>query len=401
MVDPTPVSPVERLVHRISTPELERRWEAAREMMQERGLDYLVMQNHEEFLGGTLRWFTDFAARHQYPMTVIFPLEGEMAVINCGMEPPATQPFPPMALARGVGASLGAVYFPTTHYSSTVEGRLAVSVLREKKNPKIGWVEKTFLPVTFYEYVVETYRVRCSSMRPTGRSAEDRQESRRDRVHKGLRSARGCGIEHLTKTITPGMHDYDVYAEAHYYCSKHGSARGIIQVGSGPMGTIVPFDVYGMQNRVIRPGDQVSVLVEVNGPCGYYTEITKIFAVQGEPSPSLEKAFADALECQHLIAKAMVPGAEPGELWLKQVQFLTERGYGRPGRSFSHGQGLSLVERPNIRPEEAWKLERGMNIAVHPGAVREGVWTNVCDGYIVGDQGAERLHKTPQTIARV
>jgi len=218
---------------------------------------------------------------------------------------------------------------------------------------------------------------------------------------KGCAALEDACIEHLTKTITPGMHDYDVYAEAHYYCSKHGSARGIIQVGSGPMGTIVPFDVYGMQNRVIRPGDQVSVLVEVNGPCGYYTEITKIFAVQGEPSPSLEKAFADALECQHLIAKAMVPGAEPGELWLKQVEFLTERGYGRPGRSFSHGQGLSLVERPNIRPEEAWKLERGMNIAVHPGAVREGVWTNVCDGYIVGDQGAERLHKTPQTIARV
>jgi len=91
-------------------------------------------------LGGTPRWFTDFAARHQYPMTVIFPADGEMTVINCGMEPPAATPFPPKLPGRGIGRALGAVYYPTFHYTSTLDGKLAVEAVSEKKNREsAGW----------------------------------------------------------------------------------------------------------------------------------------------------------------------------------------------------------------------------------------------------------------------
>ena len=45
-------NPKERLTTCISTAELERRWSATREMMRESEIDYLVMQNAEEFLGG-------------------------------------------------------------------------------------------------------------------------------------------------------------------------------------------------------------------------------------------------------------------------------------------------------------------------------------------------------------
>lgn len=401
MPDPMPVTPVERLVDRVSTPELERRWKAAREMMSERGLDYLVVQNHEEFLGGTLRWFTDFGARFQYPMTVIFPADDEMTVINSGIEPPARQPFPPMP-ARGIRRSLGAVYFPTTPYSSTVEGRLIVDALREKRNPTIGWVDRAFLPVTVHEYVVENLPgavfVDATDWVDRLKALKSLEEIELVRACAALQDA--C-LDHLAGAITPGMHDYEVYAEAHYYCSRHGSSRGIVQVGSGPLGTAVPFDVYRMQNHVIQAGDQVSVLIEVNGPGGYFSELTRIFAVQAAPPRILEEAFTTAVECQRLIAKAMVPGADPGELWCAQVEFLTERGYSPPARSFAHGQGLSLVERPNIRPEEPWKLEKSMILAVHPTASRDDVWASACDSFVVGDEGAERLHKCPQTIVRV
>jgi hypothetical protein len=75
--------PKTRLTKCVSTPELERRWKAVREMMRARKIDYLVIQNQEEFLGGAVRWFTDFSARHQFPMTVIFPVDDEMTTINC------------------------------------------------------------------------------------------------------------------------------------------------------------------------------------------------------------------------------------------------------------------------------------------------------------------------------
>jgi hypothetical protein len=112
----------------VSTAELERRWKATREMMGRKKIDYLVIQNSEEFLGGTLRWFTDFTARHQFPMTVIFPVDDEMTTIVCGGDPPAEQ-FPPPWAARGIKKRLGAVYFPT----SSVRIRLSLSVNSRKR----------------------------------------------------------------------------------------------------------------------------------------------------------------------------------------------------------------------------------------------------------------------------
>ena len=49
----------ERLLNPISTRELERRWSAVRTAMAERGIDALVMQNNNDWLGGYVRWFTD------------------------------------------------------------------------------------------------------------------------------------------------------------------------------------------------------------------------------------------------------------------------------------------------------------------------------------------------------
>ena len=97
----------------------------------------------------------------------------------------------------------------------------------------------------------------------------------------------------------------------------------------------------------------------------------------------------------------MAPGADPGDLWNMAVDFLRSRGYAIPGRSYAHGQGLSLVERPNIRVDEPWKIAQGMNIAVHPAAAGKGVWAGLTDGYIVGKDGAERIQKTHREIVRI
>ncbi len=332
MADSVTVSPQERLVRSISTPELERRWKVTREMMREHGLDYLVIQNHEEFLGGTVRWLTDFAARHQYPMTVIFPVDDEMTLIACGLDAPAAQVYPPPSAARGVKEVLGAGYFATIQYTNTYDAELALDVLKRKKNPTIGWVEKVFIPVTFHDHIVRNL---------PGASFVEATEWL-DRI-KAIKSPEEMGLiqecavlqdgclEHLRKTIKPGMHDYEVYAEAHYFCSLNGSSRGIVQVGSGPLGTKVPFDFFRMQNRVIREGDQVSVLIEVNGPGGYYSEAMRTYMVGAEPSPVLQEACAAALECEKMIAAGLVPGADPRELWQAYVDFMVARALRSPG----------------------------------------------------------------------
>jgi Xaa-Pro aminopeptidase len=161
---------------------------------------------------------------------------------------------------------------------------------------------------------------------------------------------------------------------------------------------MVPFDFYHFQNRVIKDGDQVSVLIEVNGPGGYYCEIMRIFVVGKKPSQELQDAFAVAVEAQDMTAKRLKPGVDPKELWDMNKDFLTKNRYFPPVRLYAHGQGLPLVERPSIRPNEPWKLKAGMNITVHPSAARKDVWAIVCDNYIIGEDRAEPIHKFPKEI---
>src|SRR5438132_10550257 len=74
----------ERLLNPISTRELERRWSAVRKGMAERGIDALVMQNNNDWLGGHVRWFTDTPLSNGYPRSVIFPAADLMIVVDMG-----------------------------------------------------------------------------------------------------------------------------------------------------------------------------------------------------------------------------------------------------------------------------------------------------------------------------
>ena len=247
--------------------------------MAEKNIDYLVIQNDESFLGGTIRWFTDFSARNQMQMTVIFPLEGDMTTIVCGTEPPNDNS-PPEWACRGIGRRLGNVYFPTLSYTNTYDAKLAADVLREKPDAVIGWVEAAFIPFPFAGYLEQALPkarfVDASDWVAEIIAIKSPEEIEYIKQSAALEDA---GIEELKKIIVPGKKCSDVSAELHCFFSKNGSERGLIQVGTGPMGTNVAFDVRRFQERVIHEGDQVMVLIEVSGPCGYWTEMLRPFVL--------------------------------------------------------------------------------------------------------------------------
>ena len=118
--------------------------------MEEEALDFLLMQNDNEWLGGYVRWFTDVPARNAYPMTVIFPIDDEMTTITVGGKPPGDLGPPPWAM-RGVKKRLTAPYFRTLMYSNTYDGEVAAEVLGTKRKGKIGIVGKGMISATFYE----------------------------------------------------------------------------------------------------------------------------------------------------------------------------------------------------------------------------------------------------------
>jgi len=205
-------------------------------------------------------------------------------------------------------------------------------------------------------------------------------------------------MEHVRKSIRPGIRDFEIAAEAQYSCSLQGSYRYVLLVGSGRSGTPVSFQPHRYQNRLVQEGDQISILIEVNGPSGLWTELGRVFSI-GKPSQELQDAFGGALEAQKVSLNLLKPGANPKDLWDANNAFLEKKGYFPEKRAYAHGQGYHFVERPIIRNDEPMKIKSGMNITVHPTATNKTVWAGVTDNYIVSEIGAGPcLHKTPKEI---
>jgi Xaa-Pro aminopeptidase len=207
-----------------------------------------------------------------------------------------------------------------------------------------------------------------------------------------------AAMEHVKKSIRPGRRDFEIYAEALHFTALNGSERQLILVSSGPHGTPVPFQPRHFQNRVMKDGDQVSILIEVNGPGGFYAELGRIFSI-GKPSQELQDAFGVSLEAQKLSLQLLRPGADPKEIWDANNEFLEKKGYFPERRLYAHGQGYDLVERPLIRYDEPMKIRTGMNLTVHPTATNERAWAGATDNYLVTEKGvSDCLHKTPKEI---
>ncbi len=389
--------PKERLVTSISTSELERRWKAAREMMRDRKIDFLLMRQDEEYYGGYVRWFSSIVPRHSYPFTVIFPIDEEMTTIASA---PPNQPRPPEWAVRGVKRRLGAPYYLSLHYTSTYDAELAVGVFKERKNAKIGIVGMSSLHVPFYEYLTQhlpgaTF-VDATDSIDYLKAIKSPEEIE---MIKGTAQLQDTALDYVRQKIKPGLRNFDILAEADYVSIKLGSTRlqvliSSYQPGEEPMGLQGPH----FMNRVLREGDHVVVLLEGNGPGGFYTEIARVFSL-GEPTQEAKDMYGHVLEAQALTLKMLKPGSNPKDIWDANNEFLQKKGSGPEGRLYAHGEGYEMVERPAIRYDEPMKIQAGMNIAVHPVGKNKKVWTMLCDNYLVTETGVSPcLHKTPKDI---
>lgn len=389
--------PKERLTSAISTAELERRWSQIRNMMNERKVDYLVMRNDKEDFGGYVKWFTDIPAQG-FGSTVIFPVDEEMTLISPGPRPPY-DPGPPPWAVRGVKTRLGAPYFPSTYFTGTYDAELAVGVLGERKQPTIGILGKSTMCVAFFEYLNDHLpSARFLDLSDDVDRVKVIKSSEEIELIKQTAQLQDEVMEYVRKAIRPGRREYEVYAEALYHSNILGSENQLVLVGSGPSDGPVPFCPRYLQNRVMKEGDQVSVLVEVSGPGGQFTELGRIFSI-GDPSPELQDAFGIAVEAQKVSLDLLKPGADPGDIMKANNEFLESKGYFPEARLYAHGQGYDLVERPLIRDDEPMKIHAGMNITIHPTAANKKVWAGVTDNYLVTESGVgECLHKTPKEI---
>src|SRR5262245_56038390 len=74
----------ERLVSPISTAELERRWAAVRAAMVAQKIECSSQQENVVHIVCYVKYLTDLGGTNGYPMTVVFPQDDDMTIVNQG-----------------------------------------------------------------------------------------------------------------------------------------------------------------------------------------------------------------------------------------------------------------------------------------------------------------------------
>lgn len=392
----------ERVVNPISTAELNRRWEAVRRGMKDRKIDALVMQNNNDWLGGYVKWFTDFPAYNGYPRTVIFHAADHMTVVDMGPQGARRKLDGQHDIHRGVGDILCTPSFTSIAYTFGYQAELALEELKRRNYKAIGWLGAGAMPHQFVKQI------------ETGLSGTTFVDATEwvDAI-KAVKSAeeialiRKCAemqdeiFARVLKKVKPGMRDNDITALAQYEGRVLGSEQGLFLGSTAPLGQRSDFVDRYMQGRTLKQGNYFSLLIENSGPGGMYTEIART-VVLGKASNEIIDGFETVKEAQAHTLKMIKPGASCRDIAAAHDEFMQARGLPKELRLYCHGQGYDLVERPLVRADETMSLAENMNLAVHPGYETDTLFAVICDNYLVQANGAsECLHKTPKQIFEI
>jgi Xaa-Pro aminopeptidase len=387
----------DRRIARISTQELERRWKLVRDHMNERGLDALIIQTERDFTGGYVKWFTDVPA--YYPRTVVFHASDLMTVVEHGAAGRRRSLEGKDAENPGVGEVFTTSAFPAVNYTQTYDAEAVSGVLSRRGYRKVGLVGAAGMRHGFVAYLEKTQScVEISDETDFIDRVKAVKSEEEIALIKQAAQMQDMVFSRVLSHIKPGMRDIEVTALAQYEGQLLGSEQGIFLGMSAKLGQPAFFAQRHFQGRTLRAGGHMSLLIENNGPGGFYPEISRTI-VLGKASQELLDGFEIVKEAQQHTLQKFKPGASCREIFLAHNEFMKQKGVPPESRVYSHSQGYDLIERPLIRADETMNLEKSMNMSVHPAYATSSMFAHICDNYIIEENGvSECLHKTPKQI---
>jgi Xaa-Pro aminopeptidase len=394
----------ERLQFPISTAELERRWAAVRAAMKREKVDVLLMQNNNDHMGGYVKYFTDLPATNGYPMTLVFPRDADMTIVNQGAFGMAKDlPHEGDGVRRGVKTWMTTPSYASCHYTAGYDAELAAQALSPYAGGTIGLVGTYQMSVAVVDHL-RNGRFSNSKFVDASDLVDKikviKSDEEKELVRRAARMQDGA-MRAAFGALEPGMRDTDVAAIAQCWSQRHGSENGIYLCASAPLGTPANIAQRHYQNRVIREGDYVMLLVEDSGPGGMYTELGRT-AVVGKVPQQMKDEFAFTLEARRFTLGLLKPGTPCKTIWDEYNAFMRRNGRPEEARLYCHGQGYDLVERPLVRHDEPMTIAQDMNIVVHPTYVHKGMASWVCDNYFIEADGpGERLHHFAEEVVEL
>lgn len=382
----------------ISDAELARRWSAVRKVMDERQIDALVMQNSNDWLGGAVKWFTDFPAVNGYPRSVIFHRADWMTVVDMGPRGGRRRLDGKDPVHRGVGDVLTTAAFTSIAYTDGYQAELVLAELKARDYRRIGLIGGGAMPHGFVSRIQQGLTAAFVDATDVIDRLKAIKSAEEIALIRRAAEMQDAIFAKVAAKIRPGMRDTEVTALAQYEGRLLGSEQGLFLGSSAPLGQRSDFVDRHQQGRTLQAGEHFSLLIENSGPGGQYTEIARTM-VLGKASNEVIDGFETVKEAQAQTLRLIKPGAAPRDIAAAHDAFMRARGLPEELRLYCHGQGYDLVERPLVRADETMLLEENMNLAVHPGYETSSIFAVICDNYLVGPDGpSECLHKTPKQI---
>ncbi|HUI86038.1 MAG TPA: M24 family metallopeptidase [Nitrososphaerales archaeon] len=388
----------ERLTYSISQAELERRWNAVRERMASSGIDYLITQSQQRFSSGYLRWFADISPSG-YHTTLLFPQEGEMAIVAHGPRSPAPPAFPPRWMQRGVGTVINVPSTPSVEWEDDWHAKKAAAVIegtKKRSEVTVGFVGLGNMSGALTEYIRKELPsakfVNASSLVDDVKVIKSEEEQRLLKISAQLH-ARSYSL--AKQAVRPGRRAIDVIQEIRTDQLSNGGEDGQVFIWFGPLGGPKYEQMShgnGFIRRPFKDDDVVDILIECTGPGGYWYDLRRILYIGGSPPPELVKAHAISREALALLVSKCAPGA-PAAAGMEAVNsYFREKNMPEELRILGHGQGTDMVETPMIDTEEPRLVEPGMCLALHPTAIVGGAAVSISDDYLITSNGAAPIH---------
>jgi Xaa-Pro aminopeptidase len=391
-----------RAVNAVSINEMRRRWTAVREAMRALGLEALVVQNSSDWVGGYIRWFSNQPATNGYPSTVVFPLEGSLSFIEKGPFGGVRESSAAQIDATGIGRHLTTPSYPSIGYSGNYDADIAIAELQRLGAKRVGMVAPASMYHSFgrrlTEHLVAEQIVDATDMVDRIKAIKSTEEQALVRQVAAMQDE---VMRRVREFIRPGLRDFEIAAYAQYVGQQLGSEQGIFLCSSAPWGEAASFRPRSMQGRTLQRGDLYSLLIENNGPGGFYTELSRIFVLGTAPQELLD-AHAAVLDAQRFALSLLKPGASCKDIYQRHNAYLRQRSLPEERRLSVHGMGYDMVERPLIRDDEDMTVEKDMVIVCHPGIHNERMFVHNTDVYLIEAQGPSAcLHATPKEIFEI
>lgn len=376
-----------------SDQEVRRRHQLARSLMDDLGLDALVVfgwsaQNRAAqadvyYLSGYM------GMRDNY---VLFPRDGEPTLF--------AQSYNHVPNASDV-SFLDDVRWGGVDNGQTIgEALLAASI---KKVGVVGW-----MPYQHYDSMRRAAGEAVSFQDVTPRFRRVRLKKSTEELEWLRRGAAftDAALAGLRDGLRPGIKESLLAESIETAYLGDGGLTGFYYLASTPMSAptrSVPAQV--LSDREIAAGDVVSCEISISY-AGYAGQGLRTFTVSAEPTPQIAELHEVALEVYHGVADAIRPGSTIEDVW-RASDSISERGLNiRDG--LVHGFGIGLLP-PSIRTratthgvDDNWVFEAGETIVIQPNVITEdeSVGVQVGELCVVTEDGASSLHSFPLELIR-